>query len=200
MIALLATFPMVIGLLAILSASAAAGMRVALPLLIIGLLQGDLWSQVPVLSQVNPRLLIAVLTSWSLFELLASKRLLGQRILQLIQLVFTPLVGALMALTVVKLAHIEMQPLWIAAVLGAVFSLVLKLVQVGWFFRLRGIPPWVALLEDLLCIALVFLAFNAPKNGGIIAMLLLWLAVRSSTAWRQWYLQSRNASQDNSRD
>ncbi|MFM7575806.1 MAG: DUF4126 family protein, partial [Microcystaceae cyanobacterium] len=49
---------MVIGLLAILSASAAAGMRVALPLLIIGLLQGDLWSQVPVLSQVNPRLLI----------------------------------------------------------------------------------------------------------------------------------------------
>ena len=191
---------MVIGLLAILSASAAAGMRVALPLLIIGLLQGDLWSQVPVLSQVNPRLLIVILTSWSLFELLASKRLLGQRILQLIQLVFTPLVGALMALTVVKLAHIEMQPLWIAAVLGAVFSLVLKLVQVGWFFRLRGIPPWVALLEDLLCIVLVFLAFNAPKNGGIIAMLLLWLAVRSSTAWRQWYLQSRNASQDNSRD
>jgi len=190
---------MVIGLLAILSASAAAGMRVALPLLIIGLLQGDLWSQVPVLSQVNPRLLIVILTSWSLFELLASKRLLGQRILQLIQLVFTPLVGALMALTVVKLAHIEMQPLWIAAVLGAVFSLVLKLVQVGWFFRLRGIPPWVALLEDLLCIALVFLAFNAPKNGGIIAMLLLWLAVRSSTAWRQWYLQSRVASQDNSR-
>ncbi|MFM7192597.1 MAG: DUF4126 domain-containing protein [Microcystaceae cyanobacterium] len=190
---------MVIGLLAILSASAAAGMRVALPLLIIGLLQGDLWSQVPVLSQVNPRLLIVILTSWSLFELLASKRLLGQRILQLIQLVFTPLVGALMALTVVKLAHIEMQPLWIAAVLGAVFSLVLKLVQVGWFFRLRGIPPWVALLEDLLCIVLVFLAFNAPKNGGIIAMLLLWLAVRSSTAWRQWYLQSRNASHDNSR-
>lgn len=129
---------MVIGLLAILSASAAAGMRVALPLLIIGLLQGDLWSQVPVLSQVNPRLLIVILTSWSLFELLASKRLLGQRILQLIQLVFTPLVGALMALTVVKLAHIEMQPLWIAAVLGAVFSLVLKLVQVGWFFSVTG--------------------------------------------------------------
>ncbi len=185
---------MVIGLLAILSASAAAGMRVALPLLIIGLLQGDLWSQVPVLSKMNPRLLIAVLTSWSLFELFASKRLLGQRILQLIQLVFTPLVGALMALTVVKLAHIEIQPLWMVAALGGLFSLVLKLVQVGWFFRLRGIPPWVVLLEDLLCVVLVFFAFNAPKNGGIIAMLLLWLAVRSSTAWRQWYLHTHVAS------
>jgi hypothetical protein len=38
-----------LGVLAILSASAAAGMRIALPLLIIGLLQGQLWYQVPLL-------------------------------------------------------------------------------------------------------------------------------------------------------
>jgi hypothetical protein len=77
---------MLIGVLAILSASAAAGMRIALPLLMIGLLQGDLWSNVPILGRINPRILIAILTSWSLFELFASKRLLGQRILQIIQL------------------------------------------------------------------------------------------------------------------
>ena len=35
-----------IELLAALSASAAAGMRIALPLLLIGLLQTDLWSRV----------------------------------------------------------------------------------------------------------------------------------------------------------
>ena len=36
-----------IGILAVLSVSAAAGMRIALPLLVIGLIQGDLWQQVP---------------------------------------------------------------------------------------------------------------------------------------------------------
>ena len=71
---------MIIGILAILSASAAAGMRIALPLLIVGLLRSDLWSQVPLLSAIDPPVLIGVLTSWSLFELFGSKKLLGQRI------------------------------------------------------------------------------------------------------------------------
>jgi hypothetical protein len=175
-----------IGLLAILSASAAAGMRIGLPLLLTGLLQNNLWSEVPLLSRINPRVLIAVLTSWSLLELLASKRLLGQRILQLIQLVFTPIVGGLMALTMVKWLQIDIFSLWLTAGLGAIFALVLKLVQVGWFFRLRGLPLPLVLLEDLLCVVLVLFAFKAPENGGIIAMLLLWLALRSSTAWRRW--------------
>ena len=39
-----------IEVLAILSAGAAAGMRIGIPLLIIGILQGDqLWSQMPIL-------------------------------------------------------------------------------------------------------------------------------------------------------
>jgi hypothetical protein len=175
-----------IGLLAILSASAAAGMRIGLPLLLIGLLQNNLWSEVPLLSRINPRVLIAVLTSWSLFELFASKHLWGQRILQIIQLVFTPVVGGMMAITMVKWLEINIFSLWLTAGLGAVFALVLKLVQVGWFFRLRGLPLGIVFLEDLLCVVLVLFAFKAPKNGGIIAMLLLWLALRSSTAWRLW--------------
>ena len=83
---------MLIELLAVLAASASGGMRIALPLLLIGLLQGaSLWSQVPLLSALSPSLVIGVLVSWSLFELFASKRFLGQRILQLVQLLFSSL-------------------------------------------------------------------------------------------------------------
>ena len=181
---------MIIGILAIISASAAAGMRIALPLLIIGLLRSDLWSQVPLLAAIPPPVLIGVLTSWSLFEFFGSKKLLGQRILQIIQLIFSPLVGGLLAVTVVKMANLEMSPLWLIGVIGGLLAFVLKLVQVGWFFRLRGLPLWVICIEDIICILLVLFAFDAPQNGGLIALMLLWIAIRSSTAWRKWYNQS----------
>ena len=180
---------MIIGILAVLSASAAAGMRIALPLLIIGLLRSDLWSEVPLLALIPPPVLIGILTSWSLFELFGSKKLLGQRILQIIQLIFSPLVGGLLALTVVKIANLELEPLWLIAGIGGILALVLKLVQVGWFFRLRGLPIWVICLEDVICVLLVLFALNAPQNGGLIALILLWIAIRSSNAWRTWYQQ-----------
>ncbi|MEB3311276.1 MAG: DUF4126 domain-containing protein [Snowella sp.] len=188
---------MIVDVLAILSASAAVGMRIAIPLLIIGLLQTDLWSQVPLLSRINPQVLIAVLTSWSLFELFGSKKLLGQRILQIIQLFFTPFVGGLVAVTVTKMAQLNIQPLWIVATLGALFALALKLVQMAWFFRLRGIPLWAVFLEDILCVVLIIFAFKAPINGGLIAMLLFWLAIRSTTKWRKWYLEGKKARSPN---
>ncbi len=184
---------MLIGLLAILSASAAAGMRIALPLLVIGLLrQEQLWNNVPILSRIHPQVLIAILTSWSLFELFGSKKLMGQRILQIIQLIFSPIVGALMGITVAKMVQIEFTPLWIIGITGGVLALVIKLVDVGWFFRLRGIPIWAVFLEDILCIFLVLFAFKAPEEGGLIAMLLLWIAIRSSTEWRNWYLEKKS--------
>jgi hypothetical protein len=189
-----------LGVLAVLSASAAAGMRIALPLLIIGLLQGQLWYQVPLLATINPQVVIAILTSWSLFELFGSKKLLGQRVLQLVQLMFTPLVGGMMAVTVAKLLQLAFMPFWLIALIGALFSLVLRLVAIGWFFRLRGIPPWVAVGEDLLCVGLVFFAFKAPEQGGLIAIFLLWIAVRSSTAWRRWFLNSRSVDGGNRRN
>ncbi|MDJ0582543.1 DUF4126 domain-containing protein [Crocosphaera sp.] len=185
---------MIIGILAILSASAAAGMRIALPLLIVGFLRSDLWSQVPLLSAIPPPVLIGVLTSWSLFELFGSKKLLGQRILQIIQLIFSPLVGGLLAVTVVKISNLEMSPLWLIGVIGGSLAFVLKLVQVGWFFRLKGLPIWVIFIEDIICILLVLFAFDAPQNGGLIALMLLWIAIRSSTAWRKWYNQSSQIS------
>jgi hypothetical protein len=177
-----------IGILAALSASAAAGMRLALPLLVIGLLQNQqLWYDVPLLSRVQPPVVLGFLTSWSLFEIFASKKLMGQRILQIIQIILSPLVGALMGMTVAKMTGVPVQLIWIIGVVGSLLALVIQLVKVGWFYRLRGLPMWVVLTEDALCVFLVILAFKAPKSGGVMALILLWLAIRSSHLWYQWY-------------
>ena len=184
---------MLVGLLAALSAAAAAGMRIALPLLAIGLLQSDsLWYNVPLLSAIHPPVLLGILTSWSLFELFGSKKLLGQRVNQLLQLILSPVVGGLMAITATKISSVDLQPLWIVAMVGGLLAFVLKFVQVGWFFRLQGLPLWVIFLEDALCIFLVFFAFNAPEQGGLIAMFLLWLSIRSSGEWYRWYKSTNN--------
>lgn len=184
-----------IELLAILSASAAGGMRIALPLLLIGLLRSDkLWSEIPLLSALNPQVVVGVLVSWSFLELFVSKNRLGQRVLQLIQLLFSPIVGAIMAMALAQTTfNLDSDRpsttllYWIITVVGGLLALVLQLVQVGWFFRLRGLPIWVIFLQDALCISLVIFALDAPRQGGIIALLLLWLAIRSSKEWYSWY-------------
>ncbi|MDY7023446.1 MAG: DUF4126 domain-containing protein [Cyanobacteriota bacterium] len=181
-----------IELLAALSASAAAGMRIALPLLLIGLLQTDLWSRVPFLSRFSPQLVIAVLVSWSLFELFASKKLLGQRILNLVQLVCSPFVGTIMGIAIAQASDFASWLVWLIGLTGGLLALVLQLVQVGWFYRLRGLPIWAIFFQDLLCITLVVFAFDAPQQGGLIAMLLLWLAIRSSKQWYEWYTATRS--------
>lgn len=178
-----------IEILAALSASAAAGMRIALPLLVIGLLQSQsLWSKVPLLSRIHPSVLLCILTSWAVFELLASKQLLGQRLLQVVQLLLSPVVGAIMGITVAQFAQATSAFVWIVGIVGGLVALVLQLVQAGWFFRLRGLPLWVVFIQDILCVALVILALDAPRQGGLIALMLLWLAIRSSKQWHQWYV------------
>ena len=189
---------MVTLILAVLSASAAAGMRIALPLLVVSLLYGEsFWSNLPLLNYVKPQILLTVLISWSLFELFASKKLLGQRILQIVQLVFSPLVGALIAVTVAKIFNLDFSPIWLIGFLGAIFALLLTLVKVGWFFRVRGIPIGVVIAEDLLSICLIFFAFEAPEEGGLIALLLLWISIRSAKAWRDWHNNSKQLKQAN---
>lgn len=180
-----------IEVLAALSASAAAGMRIALPLLLIGLLQGDkLWSGVPILSGIPPAIVLGILTSWSLIELFASKNLLGQRLLQVVQLVFSPIVGAIMAIAVTEVTEAQS---WLIGLTGGLFAFVLQLVQVGWCFRWRGLPMWVVFVQDALCVALVFFAIDAPQVGGLVALTLLLLAVRSSRNLHRWYLQQRSS-------
>ncbi len=181
-------------ILAILSASAAAGMRIALPLLVIGLMENEkLWSRVPLLSAIHPQVVVCILVSWSLFELFASKQLIGQRVLQVVQLLFSPIAGAILGITVTKFTSLSVELGWLAAIVGGLLALVLQLVQTGWFYRLRGLPIWLVLLQDILCVCLVIFAFDAPNQGGLIALLLLWLAIRSSKQWYDFYYQKRNS-------
>ncbi len=179
-------------ILAALSASAAAGMRIALPLLVIGLIQNEeLWSRVPLLSSIPPQIVVGILAGWSFLEVVASKRFLGQRVLQIVELFFTPIVGALMGITVAKIAAVSPSLIWIIGIVGGLLALVLRLVQIGWFYRLRGIPLWIVFIEDALCVFLVVLAFDAPKKGGLIALMLLWLAIRSSKEWQRIYRERK---------
>ncbi len=188
-----------IELLAVLSASAAAGLRIALPLLVIGLLQNDLWSRVPFLSRFSPQVVVGVLVSWSLFEIFASKKLLGQRVLQLIQLLFSPFVGAIMGLAIAEATNVEPRLYWIIAIVSGLLALVLQLVQTGLFYRLRGLPVWVIVGQDILCVFLVIFAFDAPKQGGLIALLLLWLSIRISKEWYRWYKKQGQPGERNPR-
>lgn len=184
--------------LAALSLSAAVGMRIALPLLLIGLLYSDdLWANVPLLSQIPPPIMLGILVSWSLIELLCSKEPLGQRLLQIVQLTVSPLVGAIVGITVARTTQLDDSLGWILAIVGGLLAFVLHLVQVGWAYRLRGLPIWVIFIQDFLCVALVLLAFDAPQQGGLIVLLLLWIAIRSSTEWRFWY--ERQASRQERR-
>jgi Domain of unknown function (DUF4126) len=184
---------MMVGLLAALSASAAGGMRIALPLLLIGLLRIDkLWSEIPLLSRVHPQVVISILVSWSLLEVFASKTFVGQRVLQVVQIIFSPIVGAIMGIAIAQVSAIDemiLHPgmLCIIGIVGGLLALVLQLVQAGWLYRLHILPIWVIFLQDVLCISLVLFAFDAPKEGALIAMLLLWLAIRSSKEWYRWY-------------
>ncbi len=184
---------MMVALLAALSASASGGMRIAMPLLLIGLLRIDkLWSEIPLLRRLHPQVVIAILVSWSLLELFASKTFGGQRVMQIVQVIFSPIVGAIMGVAIAQIRPIDevvAHPwmLWIIGIVGGLLALVLQLVQAGWFYRLRGLPLWVIFVQDGLCIALVLFAFDAPRQGALIAMLLLWLAIRSSKEWYCWY-------------
>lgn len=190
---LVCLLPVMTVVLAALAAAAAGGMRIALPLLLVGLLQGsNLWSQVPILSQISPAVVLGVLVSWSLFELFASKKPIGQRVLQTVQLAFSPVAGAILSVAIAGATDVDGKLVVLIGIVGGLLALVLQMVQVGWFFRLQGLPLWAIFAQDALCIFLVLFALDAPTHGGLIALMLLWLAIRSSKAWYLWYVEQRS--------
>ncbi|MDE5109688.1 MAG: DUF4126 family protein, partial [Trichodesmium sp. St17_bin3_1_1] len=93
----------------------------------------------------------------------------------------------IMSMAIAKTTHVEGWLIIVIGVVGGLLALVLQLVQIGWFFRRRGLPVWMLLSQDTLCICLVIFAFDAPQQGGLIALLLLWLAIRSYQDWYQLY-------------
>jgi hypothetical protein len=175
-------------LLAVLSVSAAAGFRLALPLLLIGLMSGELWTNVPILAAFPPTLVVFALVSWTLVEVIFSKHPLAQRIIQSFELFLSPLVGAMTGIAVARTFQVEVWLTTLLGILGGLIALVIHLVQVGWLYRLQNPARWVIFAEDFLCVCLVLFAFDAPEQGGLIALILIWLALRTSHNWRQWYL------------
>ncbi len=185
-----------IEILAALSASAAAGMRIALPLLVIGLLYGDqLWAQVPILSGIAPPVVLGVLVSWSVFEVFASKVRLGRRLLQGVELLFSPFAGAILGIAVARATALPPGVIILVGIVGGLLALVLQLVQVGLSYRVSRIPPWIIFAQDVLCVTLVLFAFDAPRQGGLIALLLLWFAIRTSKDWHRWYVEQAQPSE-----
>ena len=185
---------MITELLATLSISAATGLRLAMPLLLIGLLSGEkLWSNVPILAQIPQTVVLGVLVAWSFLELIISKDRISRRFLQSMELFFCPFVGTIAGIAIARFTTLDNG--WLIVLLGltgGLLALVIRLVQVGWLYRLNSPPVWAIFLEDGLCIYLTFLAFDAPSEGGVIALLLLWLALRTSNTWQQWHYQKGN--------
>ncbi|MBE9191715.1 DUF4126 domain-containing protein [Gloeocapsopsis crepidinum LEGE 06123] len=175
-----------IELLAALSAAAAASMRIAVPLFVIGILHHDFSLGIPLLTYIPSLVVLSGLIIGSLIELVGSKQRLIQRLLQLVQLIFSPFVGAFLAVSVTTGATLHS---WLFGIVGALLAFVLQLVQSGWFYRLHSFPLWVVFLQDVLCILFVFLAVNAPQVGGLVALMLLLLAVRSMKNLHRWYKQ-----------
>lgn len=179
--------------LAALSASAAAGIRIALPLLALELLRGDrLWANMPFLAHISPQVRLAVLCSWSLLELIVSKKLMGQRALQVVQLVGSPIAGAIAAIS--TLPSIP-APYWLIGLIGGLFAFVLQAVQAGWFYRRHGLPLLFVCWQDFFSILLAVLAVKLPQVGGIIALGLFWLAIRSYQNLVRWYDNKRSRQQ-----
>ena len=131
-------------LLAILAIAAATGLRLALPLLLIGLMSGDqLWANVPLLSLLPPSLVIALLAGWSMAELLLSKDRYSQRFFQIIELLCSPLVGAIAGIALARTLELDN---WLHIGIGitsALLAVVIQLLQVGWFYRPKRPPLWV---------------------------------------------------------
>lgn len=175
-----------------LSIAAATGLRLALPLLMIGLMSGErLWSNVPLLSQVNPSVVVTLLVIWSLAELVLSKDPVSRRLIQIVELFLSPLVGAMAGIAIARTVGLEGWLYLLLGLISALLALVIQLMQVGWFYRPRRPPLWMFFVLDALCIFLAILAFDSPRQGGIIALLLLWLVIRTSNLWRHWRVPPR---------
>lgn len=172
-------------LLAVLALSAAIGLRVALPLLVLSLISGDhLWSQVPLLGHLPSTLVMGGLVSVSLLELILSKSRLSQPLLHSVELPLSPVVGLMVGIALVRSLEL---PGWLQAVIALIsglVALVVQLVQIGWFYRAYRPPVWGGVLVDILCLLLVFSAFILPRLGGLLALVLLWLVIRSADRWR----------------
>jgi Domain of unknown function (DUF4126) len=113
--------------------------------------------------------------------------------LQAFELVMSPIIGGLVGIAIAKATALPDIQVAVLGLVSGLFALVLQLLQVGWTYRVRRVPLWMLFAQDLACVGLTLLAFDAPTQGGIIALLMLWLAIRSAVQWRRWYREGQRA-------
>lgn len=181
-----------IPILAVLAAAAAGGFRLAMPLLLVLVLRReDGWEQVPVLGQFSPAVTLGILSSWTVWELVAPVHPWGVRLVQPLQVVFSPFVGWILGVVTAQVVGIPTGVRDLMGLMGSALALLLQLVQVGWFYRWGRFPAWVILVQDGLCGLLIVFALQAPQQGGLIALMLLWLALRMSKDWQRQFQRHR---------
>jgi hypothetical protein len=134
---------------------------------------------------------LGILTSCCLIELIASKNLLGQRLLQIVYLPLCPIFGVMLAI-----APTQVIPKILVGLVGGFVALLLQLIQAGWFYRWNRFALWLSFLQDGLCILLIYLALKLPQVGGILALVLLGVAIYSYKGLRQWYLRQYQSRRD----
>ncbi|MFM7528596.1 MAG: DUF4126 domain-containing protein [Nodosilinea sp.] len=172
-------------LLAVLAMSAALGLRVALPLLVLGLMSGDrLWSQVPILASLPPTLVMGGLVSGTLLEFILYKQGFSRPLLHSTELLLSPIVGLMAGIALVRPLAIAGWLQGVIALIGGLVALVIQLVQIGWFYRPQRPPLWGMFLVDALCLLLALSAFTVPRVGGLLSLVLLWLVIRTAEGWR----------------
>ncbi|WP_287128976.1 DUF4126 domain-containing protein [Candidatus Cyanaurora vandensis] len=165
-----------------LAAAAAGAMRLSLPLLVLVILaQG--WGfcpESPVLEWLCQPVTLVPLVFWTLFEVVGSRTALGQRVVQAVQFIGAPLMGALLVSVVLPEAS------WLQLLTGSCLAAVLQLVQTGYIFRKGFLPWWFTLAQDGLAVGLVLMALGAPWLGGMVALGLVGLALYQTRQWQQF--------------
>lgn len=119
-------------------------------------------------------------------ELVLSKDRFSRRLFQTTELLLSPLVGAIAGIGVARTVGLSGWVFLLIGIISALLATVMQLVQVGWHYRPRRPPLWLFFVLDGLCVFLAILAFDSPQQGGLIAMMLLWVVIRTSAIWREW--------------
>jgi hypothetical protein len=178
----------ILEVLTALALAAAGGLRTSLTLLILAIaaITGSPESNALTPLIASP-LGISILSVWSIFELVATKTALGQRLVQALQFFMAPVTGVIIASAFSGETGIVAQ--MAIGLAGAALASTLQAVAMGYFFRRGRVTIPVQFLQEGLCVLLVILALNAPLVAGCAVFGLLGAALLQASHWRKYFNQ-----------
>jgi hypothetical protein len=176
----------IIEVLTALGLAAAGGLRTSLALMILAIAANADSPVNNALTQlIGSPLGTSVLSVWCVFELVATKTALGQRLVQALQFFIAPVTGAIIASAFSGETGIV--PQMLVGFAGAALAATLQAVYMGYFFRRGRVAIPIQLLQEGLCGILVILALEAPVAAGFAVFGLLWVALQQSYSWRKHF-------------